>query len=564
MKPVCHLYCRISHPDQRKGRGLERQLAANVEDFCQRFGFTLGKHIYTDDGISAWKGANATPEHQLGQFLDAVRRGSVRPGDCLAVENYDRLSRQDPWSAVGLVGELRQLGIHIGRLDRMKLLRCDSDDPGDFFETSLEFMRGNSESSIKSKRIGEAWKAKRKAARDKKALLTRNLPAWISERDGKLVLVKPAVAAIRRVFYWAANGLGEARIVRKLTAEGVAAIGRSQRWTRSFISELLCDRRVLGELQPRTRGGAKDGSPIAGYFPRAITDAMWYAARVGREARKQSRAHAGKKYVELFSGLLFDVRGGPYHAATRIAGGTSYRILVNTRSAEGHARATTFPLTVFEHAVLEWLREIDPQEILGHKADDKLAALEAELADVRGQLVVLRADLAERTLRTSLDLAEKLEAREEELAEQVEDARASASKSTQDCWHEAGSLIDALAKAKDVEDVRLRLRRAIRRVVESIHLAVHPVPGTRERLAFIQVRFRESGHARVYAVVYRGAIGNGHQHQPARYWATCLDTDSTKPLDKDIPPERVARLCRTICAIVEAKARGEEIEIVED
>ena len=30
--------------------------------------------------------------------------------------------------------------IHVGRIDRMKLLRCDSNDPGDFFEAAVELM----------------------------------------------------------------------------------------------------------------------------------------------------------------------------------------------------------------------------------------------------------------------------------------------------------------------------------------------------------------------------------------------------------------------------------------
>jgi DNA invertase Pin-like site-specific DNA recombinase len=135
--PILHPYARISDPEQRKGGGLERQTQADMETFARRFGFTISKRILVDDGVSAWKGLNATPKHELGQFLANARRGVITPGDCLLLENYDRLSRQDPWAAIGLVGELRQLGIHIGRLDRMKLLRCDSTDPGDFLEASI-------------------------------------------------------------------------------------------------------------------------------------------------------------------------------------------------------------------------------------------------------------------------------------------------------------------------------------------------------------------------------------------------------------------------------------------
>src|SRR5215468_7558887 len=90
--PEAHLYCRISTDEQRKGGGLERQTKADTTEFCLRFGFTLSKDMLVDDGVSAFKGLNATPNHQLGRFLIEAREGLIPRGDCLLVENYDRLS----------------------------------------------------------------------------------------------------------------------------------------------------------------------------------------------------------------------------------------------------------------------------------------------------------------------------------------------------------------------------------------------------------------------------------------------------------------------------------------
>jgi DNA-binding transcriptional MerR regulator len=244
-KPVAHPYARISDPDQRKGGGLERQTTANLAEFARLFGFDLSKRVLVDDGVSAWKGLNASPEHQLGQFLADARKGLIPPGDCLLLENYDRLSRQNPWAAIGLVNELRQLGIHVGRLDRMKLLRYDSDGPGDFFEAAIEFMRGNSESGAKSMRNGSAWARKRKAARESGQLITHRLPAWVQEQGGKLRLVLDRAAAIKRMFHLSAGGYGAALIVKRLTEEGVPAFGASGRWTRAYVGLILKDRRVL-------------------------------------------------------------------------------------------------------------------------------------------------------------------------------------------------------------------------------------------------------------------------------------------------------------------------------
>src|SRR5262249_37215094 len=101
--PIAHPYCRISDPTQRKGGGLERQTSADVSKFCDLFDFTPSKRVLVDDGVSAFKGLNATPDHELGRFLADAQRGLVRPGDCLLIENWDRLSRQDVWAAMGLV-----------------------------------------------------------------------------------------------------------------------------------------------------------------------------------------------------------------------------------------------------------------------------------------------------------------------------------------------------------------------------------------------------------------------------------------------------------------------------
>jgi hypothetical protein len=80
-----HLYARISSVEQRKGGGLERQTSDRIKEFNDRHGFTLNPKYLVDDGVSAFRGLNATPKHALGKFLLAARagdipRGIARPG----------------------------------------------------------------------------------------------------------------------------------------------------------------------------------------------------------------------------------------------------------------------------------------------------------------------------------------------------------------------------------------------------------------------------------------------------------------------------------------------------
>src|SRR5262245_28451290 len=336
-QPVCHPYARISDPGQRKGGGLERQTKADAAAFCKQFGFRPSKAVLVDDGVSAFRGRHLSPDHALGKFLAEAERGLVPPGDCLLIENWDRLSRQNVWAAVGLINDLRQLGIHVGRLDRMKLLRCDSTDPGDFFEAAVELMRGHSESAAKSMRNGAAWRRKRAAARARGAVITRRLPAWLEESAGRLRPRPGPVAAVRRVFALAAAGYGQEAIVKRLQDEGVPPFGDTGRWTRSYVGKLLRDRRLLGEFQPRKADRSPDGPPLPAYYPAVIEEREWYAAREGAAQRRVKRGPLGT-HVNLFSGLLHAAGGGAYHVTLALPGGgrgDGQRVRTNCAGREG-------------------------------------------------------------------------------------------------------------------------------------------------------------------------------------------------------------------------------------
>jgi hypothetical protein len=542
--PTLHLYARISDPAQRKGSGLERQVKANVEEFAGLYGFTASKRVLVDDGVSAFRGLNATPEHQLGRFLAEARRGLIQRGDCLLLENYDRLSRQDPWSAIGLVSELKQLGIHIGRLDRMKLLRAESTDPGDFFEASVEFMRGNSESSTKSDRNKKWWCRQRELAKNGKAVLTPMLPAWLEVKNGEVVVIPERAAVVRRIFALTSAGHGRMAIVRKFTQEGVPAFGGrepvldedgqpvlhtrgrmegqprmrmvgdrlgSGRWNRAYIGLILSDRRVLGELQLKLQDGTATGevAPI----PAIITEQEWEAARGIAGGRRLPRGPVGKR-VELFSGLLRDARdGGNFYAGTRAVSSGRYRVLFPGNAMEGRAISRSFPADTFENAILSCLEEINPREVLnGDDGPDETVTLSAELAGVEASIAGIVADLdAHGESPTQTRRLREKEVRQAELMKALAAARERSAHPLGESWGEVQSLIGVLATAPDVADARRRLRAALRRVIHEIRVLI--VPRGRSRLMAAQVTFcKDSGHAgkiRSYLIVHVPPKSNG-------------------------------------------------------
>jgi DNA invertase Pin-like site-specific DNA recombinase len=554
--PVLTPYARTSDPIQRKGGGLERQTRADTLSFCKKYGFKLSQTVLVDDGVSAFRGLHLSPEHELGKFLADVERGVVLPGDCLLIENWDRLSRQNIWAAIGLVNDLRQHGIHVGRLDRGTLLRCDDDDPGSFFEAAVELMRGNSESKMKSFRNGKEWAEKRKRARNGEEPLTHRLPAWIEEVDGELQLIPERAAAIKRIFELA-HTCGGSLIVKRLTVEKFAPFGErvpaldkdgnpelhkkgrqkgrpryqaapgkllgAGHWTRSYINLILKDRRVLGELQPRLRDGTPEGKPIK--IPAVVTEAEFLAARAGAAQRKNKRGRLPKESVNVFSGLLKNARekNDSYFITSRTErGAPPRRIILNTSSVEGRAPAYSFPFAVFQAAFLELLQEIDPHDILnGDEGPVEALALSRDLAAVEGKLAELEKELLEGNVAILAKVARDLEAKKVKLASALAEARENAAHPLSESWGVAQSLASAVeGEGPDQEDRKLRLRSALRRIIDSIWILV--VPRGRDRILVAQAWFADGKRCRDFIILHRPPKANASAKTAGGWWAKSL------------------------------------------
>jgi DNA invertase Pin-like site-specific DNA recombinase len=580
--PVTHPYARISDPAQRKGGGLERQTKANMDEFCRLFKFTLSKRLRVDDGVSAFRGLNATPGHELGKFLVEAQKGLIPPGDCLLLENWDRFSRQDIWAAIGLVNDLRQLGIHVGRLDRMKLLRCDSTDPGDFFETAVELMRSHGESARKSGLLTAAWRQKREAARKGQDMrprkkdnritkgMTDRLPAWVEERGGELHLIPGPTAALKRVFELSAAGYGQQCLIMKLTEERVPPFGyrtasrkgkrkgNPDQWSRGYVAKLLKDRRTIGEFQPCEMKDGKrvpSGPPIKGYYPAALTEDEFNAARAGCAQRRLYRGPRGK-HVNVFSGLVWSALDGESYFATaglvsRKGGKATWqRILKNTASLQGRAKCRTFPFATFEAAVLSMLSEVDPHEILnGDQRPDETTALKAELDGVEAELADVAAFMDGKGFSATIgQRVVALEARKAGLAEKLAEARERAAHPLSETWGEAQGLLALLGSAPDPQDARLRLRAALRRIVDKIVLLV--LPRGADRLAAVQVWFAGGKRCRDYLILHRPPRANQSARTEGGWWARSF-ADVIKGKGVDLRRPEDARKVEALLAAVD-------------
>jgi DNA invertase Pin-like site-specific DNA recombinase len=470
----------------------------------------------------------------LGQFLKLAERGRIPRGSYLVIENLDRLSREDERKALRLWMDILDAGIHIVQLKPEKVFRHEKSDMIDVLHAIIEMSRGHGESEVKSYRVGAAWKQKRAEARANGSAMTKRLPAWVELVDGELRLIPERAAVVKRIFHLAATGCGHVLILKALLQDKVPAFGEYKvnkgrkrsafkgEWTRPYIALILKDRRALGELQPKLQGGKPDGDPIPNYYPAAITEAERNAARAATTGRGCKPVRTNPSEVNLFGGLLRDARSGEsYYSILRIRprSGERERVLCNKTAERGKDKCYSFPQPVFERAVLGYLKEIDPHSILnGDSGPDESASLAAELGAVEAKIAELEEDLLTHKVNAVARVLEKLEQRQAALNEKLARARQQATHPLSESWGETQSLVEALATAPDPLEARLRLRLALRRILESVWVLV--VPRGKYRICEVQLFFRagEKLAYRIITIFFRQGVSNAWSSTPAR-WA---------------------------------------------
>jgi DNA invertase Pin-like site-specific DNA recombinase len=571
--PLAYSYIRFSTPEQMQGDSLRRQTEA-AADWCQRHKVTLDTRTTLRDlGKSAYTGAHRqNPDrHALAAFLKLVESGKVLRGSYLVLENLDRLSREHIQPALLLALNLLQAGVRIVQLKPAEMVFDDKSDTLPVMMMMMELSRGHGESAMKSERVGAAWEAKRKRARENGEILTRNLPAWIEEKDGKFELIPERAAVVKRIFALAAAGYGNKLIVRRFIAEGVPPFGkfkinpgrsRSQfagKWVRSYLQTILADRRAVGEFQPRGKNGKPDGDPIPNYFPAVVTEEEFHASRAGAAIRRL-RPGRVSHYINLFSGLLLHARdGGTYYCRTLGKKDKNRRVLINAWAQEARAKCYSFDYEVFEAAILSCLREIDPHEILnGDTGPDETIVLAGELARIEAKIGELEGELLKGDVATVAKVLRQLEGQKADLAARLAMARQKAAHPLSESWGEAQSLVDALAAATDPVEARLRLRAALRRMIEGIWLLVVPRNGV--RLAAVQIWFTGGKRHRDYLLYYLPSRGNKYSHKQGGWYPWNL-ADVVKLGPLDLRQKKTARL-EALLTVLPLDALLEGVELI--
>ena len=164
MAAIAYSYVRFSTPEQSRGDSLRRQTEAAAA-WCDRNDARLDASTTLHDlGKSAYKGAHLkNPDRNaLATFLKLVEDGKVARGSFLVIESLDRLTREHIRPALTLLLNLIEAGVRVVQLKPVEVVYDDNVEPMTLMMALMELSRGNSESKVKSQRIGAAYKNKRR------------------------------------------------------------------------------------------------------------------------------------------------------------------------------------------------------------------------------------------------------------------------------------------------------------------------------------------------------------------------------------------------------------------
>jgi DNA invertase Pin-like site-specific DNA recombinase len=538
-QPLAYSYGRFSSPQQSEGDSQRRQDQAAAA-WCKRNGVRLDSttHLW-DKGTSAFRGAHRQEPHKhaLAAFLHMVEKGTVAPGSILIVENLDRLTRENPVDALGLLLDLLRKDVRIAVLTPHEVVYEHETGPMNLVLAVMEVGRSNQESVRKSDLLKASWAGKRARAREEGEVMTRRLPCWVEEKGGRLHLIPERVEILRLLYRLAVEGRGAHLIVKELVHRKVPVMGAAKEWNRRYVSILLNDRRLLGEFQPHDVAGNPIGEPIADYYPAAIGADLFDRARAAIRLRLHKRGRVGKQ-VNLFAGLMKNARDGKTYTAHRVRDWGGVSCVLQTEGGSSFA-TEFFPYDVFEKEILDQLAEVSPADVLGTQAPDELSVLLTRRDGILERIGQARDLLKAHPSRTLAETAVSLESDLAAINRDIGEARGRAASPTTEAWAETMPLLHLLDNASDPRGARLHFRGLLRRIIEEIRLMV--TKRGNYRLAVAQLWFRDGVRSRTYLILHRKPWSNGRHKRPAESWSVSYpgpgEIDLRKPEDVALAEE---------------------------
>jgi DNA invertase Pin-like site-specific DNA recombinase len=459
-------YIRWSHAGQADGDTLRRQSEA-AQRYADEQRLELVDRCMTDAGISAFKGDNVR-KGALGQFLRAVDDEEIETPCQLLVESWDRVVRSKPWDALPVLQQIINAGVTVTTLFDKRSYSAEDmrANPFRIVESLLFLIRANEESETKSRRVADAWKARKAKAASTGFVIAETTPGWIrtvgklGDPDRRFELIPERATIVQHIVSLALSGMGMAKIAETLNREGVEAFGGGAQWYDDAIRRVLSNGAIAGVFEGRD-----------GYYPAAVTLDQWRDVQALRAGRRLPQHRVGTDLVNPLAGLARCSECGAtmtrktYGSGPKVARPKLICSAAKTGKVDHPYRAVNL------ESVVGCLLNALPQMLAEGPTGD--SEIDREVDRLRGELAGLDAEL-ERVIEAirrhghSVALREALTALEQEkraaelkIGEATRRATSLMSAATERRREE---LFDAIADGADAQRLNVKLRAVFERI----------------------------------------------------------------------------------------------------
>ncbi|ASB75780.1 TPA: recombinase family protein [Enterobacter hormaechei subsp. hoffmannii] len=502
MKPKLYSYVRFSSAKQREGNSLERQQDTALR-IASRYDLELDTTAFHDLGMSAFKGKNAH-EGKLSEFIKQIGI-KVPVGSWLVVENLDRISRDDAWSALDIFKSILSKGIVIvtGMDEKVYKYADVKNNPTDLIISLLMFTRAHDESLTKKNRVESQARSlirhnlTRKSGTPAKSIESVGQNVWWVDTKSGYVTPHPMYfSAAQKIIELKQSGetlLGIQRYLNKhypapkkriyKDQTGQALTPKTEQWgkhlIRTFLNPTVHGQKVF-TLDKRDESGAimcdpdtdaplKETLTIPDYYPALMSEIDYLT--LSKLDRHRAITRSSSKYPEgnpepeipLLSGIgiLFCGKCGSFMFKSG-SSKNKYRYICGSKIVQGKPCGKKgFTSYQLEHTVLQLISD----HVWNNHQEDKTAWYESEI-EKASEAVNTLYKLA--TLTDGLEeLADQIKANKQKkvtLEREFQQYKISRSEIQTTGWEQFRHFDVHDTKNPNRKRIRLKVKQAIKRI----------------------------------------------------------------------------------------------------
>ncbi|MEG5292344.1 recombinase family protein [Enterobacter hormaechei] len=502
MKPKLYSYVRFSSAKQREGNSLERQQDTALR-IASRYDLELDTTAFHDLGMSAFKGKNAH-EGKLSEFIKQIGI-KVPVGSWLVVENLDRISRDDAWSALDIFKSILSKGIVIvtGMDEKVYKYADVKNNPTDLIISLLMFTRAHDESLTKKNRVESQARSlirhnlTRKSRTPAKSIESVGQNVWWVDTKSGYVTPHPMYfSAAQKIIELKQSGetlLGIQRYLNKhypapkkriyKDQTGQALTPKTEQWgkhlIRTFLNPTVHGQKVF-TLDKRDESGAimcdpdtdaplKETLTIPDYYPALMSEIDYLT--LSKLDRHRAITRSSSKYPEgnpepeipLLSGIgiLFCGKCGSFMFKSG-SSKNKYRYICGSKIVQGKPCGKKgFTSYQLEHTVLQLISD----HVWNNHQEDKTAWYESEI-EKASEAVNTLYKLA--TLTDGLEeLADQIKANKQKkvtLEREFQQYKISRSEIQTTGWEQFRHFDVHDTKNPNRKRIRLKVKQAIKRI----------------------------------------------------------------------------------------------------